>query len=75
MNGNMLILFGTLGCFFGAWICIYVYRLGVKHGKATVVPFPLYDELLNHRINCLGQDPITARVEVERTLDTASWEA
>jgi len=75
MNEYTLIVFGILCLLFGVGACVYMYRLGVKHGKATVVPFPLYEELLDHRIDCLGQDPTKARVEVESTLDTAGWEA
>lgn len=75
MHGYMLVFFG-LGCgLIGAAICAYAYRLGVKHGRSTAVPFPLYDEVLDHRIACLGQDPVKARVEVESTLGSAGWEA
>jgi len=75
MYGATLIFFGIICFLLGISVCAYVYRLGLKHGRATVVPFPLYDELLNHRIDCLGQDPSKARVEVETTLDAAGWEA
>lgn len=70
-----LIFFGIMCFLIGVGVCAYVYRLGVRHGRSTLVPFPLYDELLNHRIHCLGQDPLRARAEVETTLDTAGWEA
>ena len=50
----------------GVWR--YAYRLGIKHGRAMLVPFPLIDELIEHRVACLGQDPTTAQVEVETSL-------
>jgi hypothetical protein len=46
----------------------YAYHLGFKHGRSAQVPFPLIDELLDHRIACLGQDPAVARVDVEESL-------
>jgi hypothetical protein len=46
----------------------YAYSLGVKHGRSSLVPFPLIDELIEHRISCLGQDPTKAQVEVETSL-------
>ena len=52
----------------GVVVWRYAYRLGVKHGRSALVPFPLVDELLDHRIGCLGQDPTAARVEVETSL-------
>jgi hypothetical protein len=75
MQGYTLVLFGVVCGLIGAAICAYVYRLGVRHGRSTVVPFPLYDELLDHRIDCLGQDPGRARIDVESTLGSAGWEA
>ena len=75
MHGYRLVFFGLVCGLIGAAICAYVYRLGVKHGRSAVVPFPLYDEVLDHRIDCLGQDPVKARVEVESTLSSAGWEA
>jgi hypothetical protein len=53
----------------------YAYWLGFKHGRSTAVPFPLVDELLDHRIGCLGQDPSEARVEVETSLGIEEWGA
>jgi hypothetical protein len=40
------------------------YRSGLKRGRTSAVPFPLIDELLDHRIGCLEQDPALARVEI-----------
>ena len=57
-------LFGLMGI--GVWR--YAYRLGVKYGRSTLVPFPLVDELIEHRTACLGQDPTRAQVEVEASL-------
>jgi hypothetical protein len=75
MQGYTLIFFGIVCFLIGLGVCACVYHLGVRHGRSTVVPFPLYDELLDHRIDCLGQDPCKARIEVETTLDAAGWEA
>jgi hypothetical protein len=50
----------------GVWQ--YAYRLGFKHGRSTQVPFPLIDELLDHRIGCLGQNASEAQAEVETSL-------
>jgi len=61
---SSIVLCGVIGA--GAWK--YAYRLGVKHGRSMLVPFPLIDELIEHRINCLGQDPSTAQIEVENSL-------
>jgi hypothetical protein len=68
--GSML-LCGIVGI--GIWS--YAYRLGLKHGQATTVPFRVIDELLDHKIHCLGQNPALARVELETTLNIESWEA
>jgi len=46
----------------------YAYRLGLQHGRSMLVPFPLIDELIEHRVSCLGHDPTTAQVEVETSL-------
>jgi hypothetical protein len=46
----------------------YAYNLGLKHGRFGLVPLPLIDELIEHRIACLGQDPTRAQVEVETSL-------
>lgn len=75
MHGYTLIFFGFVCLLVGLGVCAYIYRLGVRHGRTTMAPFPLYDELLNHRIACLGQDPHRARIEVETTLSAAGWEA
>lgn len=68
---GIMLLCGVMGI--GIWS--YAYRLGVKHGQATRVPFRVIDELLDHKIHCLGQDPAFARIELETTLDIASWES
>jgi hypothetical protein len=68
---GIMLLCGVVGI--GIWS--YAYRLGVKHGQATSVPFRVIDELLDHKIHCLGQDPAFARVELETTLNIASWES
>ncbi|MBI3246681.1 MAG: hypothetical protein HYZ50_09260 [Deltaproteobacteria bacterium] len=70
-----LIFSGLVGALVGAAICAGVYRLGVRHGRAHTAPFPLYEELLDHRIDCLGQDPLQARIEVENTLAETDWAA
>jgi hypothetical protein len=59
----------------GMGIWGYAYRLGFKHGQSTSVPFRLIDELLDHKIYCLGQDPAIARVELETGLGIAEWES
>ncbi|GEM_PF-6784137 len=46
----------------GIWSC--AYRMGLKRGRTVAVPFRFIDELLDHRISCLGQDPAVARVEI-----------
>lgn len=46
----------------------YAYRLGLKHGRSMLVPLPLVDELIEHRVSCLGRDPTTAQIEVETSL-------
>jgi hypothetical protein len=67
---GIMFLCGVLGI--GIWS--YAYRLGLKHGQATKVPFRVIDELLDHKIHCLGQDPAFARIELETSLHVASWE-
>jgi len=57
----------------GVWS--YAYRLGTRHGRSTSVPFRLIDELLDHKIHCCGQDPATARVELENVLGLEAWES
>ena len=39
------------------------------------VPFRLLDELLDHKIYCLGQEPSAARFELERFLGIEAWES
>jgi len=68
MQWDSLIICVTLCGLTGIGVWRYAYRLGVKHGRAMLVPFPLIDELIEHRIACLGQDPSTAQVEVETSL-------
>jgi hypothetical protein len=46
----------------------YAYQRGFKDGQSSRVPFPLIDELLDHRISCLGQNPSRARFEVSTSL-------
>lgn len=53
----------------------YGYRLGLRHGRSTSVPFRLIDELLDHKIRCCGQDPSMARVELETILGIEAWES
>lgn len=48
----------------GMVIWSWAYRAGLKKGRTVAVPFHLIDELLDHRIGCLGQDPALARVEI-----------
>lgn len=57
----------------GVWT--YAYRLGLRHGRSTSVPFRLIDDLLDHKIHCCGQDPSTARVELETSLGIEAWES
>lgn len=64
------ILCGVVGL--GIWS--YAYRLGLKQGQATAIPFRVIDELLDHKIHCLGHNPELARVEVETSLHVESWE-
>ena len=68
MAFDALILWVGLSGLTGAAVWRYAYRLGVKRGRAEGVPFPLIDELLDHRIVCLKQDPSIARMEVELRL-------
>jgi len=68
---GIILLCGVAGV--GIWS--YAYRLGLKHGQATRVPFRVIDELLDHKIHCLGQDPSLARVELETYLHVETWES
>lgn len=58
----------VLCCCTGVVVWRYAYRLGFKHGQAARIPFALVDELLDHRISCLGQDPSRAQFEVGTSL-------
>jgi len=55
----------------GIWSC--AYRHGLKRGRLTAVPFRLVDELLDHRISCLGQEPARARLEIGTLLGIEEW--
>jgi hypothetical protein len=68
---GIILLCGIAGV--GIWS--YAYRLGLKHGQATSVPFRVIDELLDHKIHCLSQDPALARIELETCLNVEAWEA
>lgn len=68
---GIILLCGIVGV--GIWS--YAYRLGLQHGQATRVPFRVIDELLDHKIHCLGQDPAGARIEMETSLHLESWES
>lgn len=58
----------SLSSLTGVAVWRYAYQLGMKHGRTDRVPFPVVDELIDHRIFCLKQDPSIARMEVESTL-------
>lgn len=57
----------------GIWSC--AYRVGLRRGRAVAVPFRLVDEMLDHRISCLGQDPALARVEIGNLLGIDEWQS
>jgi len=65
----------TLGSLVGMGIWGYAYRLGLRQGRSTNVPFRLIDELLDHKIHCLGEEPALARVELENSLGIEAWES
>ena len=65
----------SMSVLIGIGIWGYAYRLGVRHGRATSVPFRLIDELLDHKIHCCGQEPSTARLELETVLGLEAWES
>ena len=65
--GVVLFLLGGMGI----WSC--AYRRGLRKGRTVAVPFRLIDELLDHRISCLGQDPALARVELGNLLGIDEW--
>lgn len=67
----LLVLCGLGGLGIGG----YAYRLGLKHGRATSVPFQLIDAHLDHKIHCLGEEPAVARVELEAFLALEEWES
>jgi len=68
MAWYILTVCGALCSLTGIVVWQYAYSLGVKHGRASLVPFPLVDELIEHRIACLGHDPTKAQIEVETSL-------
>lgn len=70
-----LIILTIIGFFIAAGVWSYAYRLGVRHGRSTNVPFRLIDELLDHKIHCCRQDPATARIELETALGIEDWES
>lgn len=70
-----LIVFISIGLLIATGIWTYAYRLGLRHGRSTSVPFRLIDELLDHKIHCRGQDPSMARVELETSLGIEAWES
>jgi len=57
----------------GIWSC--AYRIGLKRGRTGAVPFRLIDELLDHRISCLGQEAALARVEINTLLGIDEWQS
>ena len=57
----------------GVWS--WAYRSGLKRGRTVAVPFRLIDDLLDHRIACLGQDPSLARVEICTLLGIDEWQS
>jgi hypothetical protein len=61
-------IYAALWSLTGIGVWQYAYRLGFKHGRSSMIPFPLLDELLDHRIGCLGQDASEAQAEVETSL-------
>ncbi len=65
----------SVGLLVGIGIWGYAYRLGLRHGRATSVPFRLIDELLDHKIYCRAQDPSAARLELETSLAIEAWES
>ena len=67
----LLIVVGLTGIGIGR----YAYRLGLRHGRATSIPFQLIDALLDHKIHCLGEEPALARVELETALDLEEWDS
>ena len=75
MPGYTLAIGIALALFAGMGIWSYAYRLGLKRGRAIAVPFRLVDELLDHRISCLGQEPALARVEIGTLLGLEEWRA
>jgi hypothetical protein len=70
-----LIVLTSIGCGIAVGVWSYAYRLGIRHGRSTSVPFRLIDELLDHKIHCCEQDPATARVELENALGIEEWES
>jgi hypothetical protein len=75
MQWHMLFIVLALCSLVGMGIWGYAYRLGLRHGRSTNVPFRLIDELLDHKIHCLGEEPAVARVELETSLGIEAWES
>ena len=74
MQWHLLIGITLLCGVMGVAIWSYAYRVGLRHGQATSVPFRVIDELLDHKIHCLGHDPALARIELETSLNIEAWE-
>jgi hypothetical protein len=68
MEWYVLIIGLTVYIFSAIAIWKYAYQRGFQDGQSSRVPFPLIDELLDHRISCLGQNPSRARFEVSTSL-------
>jgi hypothetical protein len=75
MEWQTLIVVAVLCGLLGMGIWAYAYRLGFKHGRSTIVPYRLINELLDHKIYCIGQDPAEARLEVGTDLGIEEWES
>jgi len=75
MQWHIMIVGVALSLLTGIGIWAYAYRLGFRQGRAILTPFHLVDELLDHRVTCLGQDPATARIEIGTLLGIEEWES
>jgi hypothetical protein len=75
MQWYILAVGAALALLTGMSIWTYAYRLGLKRGRSSALPFQLVDELLDHRIGCCGQEPATARIAVGTLLGIREWEA
>lgn len=71
----ILIVLMSVSLLVGIGIWGYAYHLGLRHGRATSVPFRLINELLDHKIYCRAQDPSAARLELETSLAIEAWES